>query len=777
MEIIKSVLLYVVKNLYYSSLLVLPLLVILGFFKKINTEYKYKISLVVLLLIPLLPFISIPKSFNSVVTETRIEKAYSGLLDRPLTAISNVEPIYIEESISVKNAETSGLVIDNNSAVGSFESRSLDLKLLGLQALCLIYLLAVFVLMVRLINSVLSLRKKIKYSVVESDTNITGILKEIITILNIKKKIHIVLIKNVTTPFSVGIFKHYIVLPLEHTYNNQELKQILLHEATHILRRDCLITLFQRVIEIILFFNPAIWLISSSLTKNRELICDAQVVKSYNDRDSYAKVLLDTAMRSVGGVPQFCNGTVGSKRELSKRIDLIVNQKTEYKKVFKRVLQLTLVLLCFSSTLLIGCSNSRTKVEKLNDDVTFIIDKIDNDEDPLFYWARDKRKQMIKEIEVVEKSLRAINNSSNNRNLAYLLMKKAELYYRSYYEADTANYLTGDEFIASQEESLKLVDEYGSAYDKGILYLAASKVPKYLSEMESARRKALAFFKEVGDNERVAEIYLGYFFQYNYTHIDAIMEDLNDLDKFTTWNKLYRTNTSIKSIEKQLLHLDQFSEDVPVIFLSGMTLNQFDDGEIVIDGDSMKWMTVPHNKIPVLNPKLLNPYSIISAITGFLAFPDYNDLLNEDMLIDPDLILKPDMGIKTAIPKIEPFEQLTTPGKNFSNGYKVTYYVSESNVNQYGAFDLPYNGIHEVWYVKGIGIVQYKNSQEDVVIYLSDYRADEKSPSYFPVKKGNMWEYGITGRNIEDTKIIYEIEHVKNETFYMSMFGFSNVKK
>lgn len=720
MEIVRNILSYVVKNLYYSSLLVLPLLLILGFFKKINTEYKYKISLVVLLLRPLLPFISIPKSFNSVVTETRIEKVYSGLLDRPLAAISNIEPIYIEESISALHPETSTLVIDSNSAVVPLVSRSLDFKLLVLQALCLIYLSVVFVLIVRLINSVLSLRKKIKYSVFVTDPNITGILEEVISILNIKKKIHIVLVKKVSTPFSVGVFNNYIVLPLEHTYNKHELKQILLHEATHILRRDCLITLFQRVIEIVLFFNPAIWLISSSLTKNRELICDAQVVKSYNDRESYAKVLLDTAMLSVGIVPQFCNGTVGSKKELSKRIDLIVNQKTEYKKVFKRVIQLTLVLLCFSSTLLIGCSNSRSIVKKLNDNVTQIIDKIDNDNLRIYYWDRDKKEQMTQEIELVEKSLRTVKNRSNNRNLAYLLMKKSEVLTRSYLDDDTAKYLTGDESLALSDESLKLIDEYGNAGDKGTLYLTASHI-RIFPWAPSYIMKAIAFFKEAGDIEQMVKtslvvinrkIYIGIPHIYDK---GEIREELIKLYKLTKWNKQYQLNTYIQSMLKLLSHKDQFWANLTDFSYSGMTLKLFDNGRIKIDDNLTIGIGFPKTYIiPDPNSTMLNPFSIISSITGSLAFPDNQNLLQEDMTLNADKGLYPGLEFDTVLTKIEEFETLNTPESQFNNGVKVTYKVTEtvSDFMKNESFNLPFKGIHEVWYVKGIGIVQYKNIQE-----------------------------------------------------------------
>ncbi len=372
MEIIKSLMLYIVKNIYYSSLLVLPVIVLLGLFKKISSVYKYNICLAILLIIPLLPFIQVPRSLGNSINSTKIENISREVVNKPLTAITNFKADPVVKKNKIINS-TTGIVVSTTSESltnKTFASKIIDFRILGLYGIFVVYISLVLILVIQLISSAVSLRNKMSTSKVTTDADIIVMMRDVYEILNIKKIIRVVIVKGISSPFSVGIFKHYIVLPHSNNYSDQDLRQILLHEATHIKRNDCLITWFQRAIEILLFFNPAVWLISSSLTRNRELICDGQVVQCINDRESYAKVLLSTAVASIKGVPKFSNGAVGSKKDLSNRIDSIVNKKTEYKKLHKVILKISLLILFFSSVFLIGCTNRASNLYNVNSSET-----------------------------------------------------------------------------------------------------------------------------------------------------------------------------------------------------------------------------------------------------------------------------------------------------------------------------------------------------------------------------------------------------------------------
>ncbi len=70
---------------------------------------------------------------------------------------------------------------------------------------------------------------------------------------------------------------------------------VLLHELAHVRRWDNLINLLQRIIESLLFFHPAVWLLSNWVRREREACCDALVVARTNHPHAYAELLVALA--------------------------------------------------------------------------------------------------------------------------------------------------------------------------------------------------------------------------------------------------------------------------------------------------------------------------------------------------------------------------------------------------------------------------------------------------------------------------------------------------
>ena len=70
---------------------------------------------------------------------------------------------------------------------------------------------------------------------------------------------------------------------------------VLLHELAHVRRWDNLVNLIQRLVESLLFFHPAVWLISSWVRRERETCCDALVVTRTDHPHAYAELLVALA--------------------------------------------------------------------------------------------------------------------------------------------------------------------------------------------------------------------------------------------------------------------------------------------------------------------------------------------------------------------------------------------------------------------------------------------------------------------------------------------------
>jgi len=109
---------------------------------------------------------------------------------------------------------------------------------------------------------------------------------------------HILVMANTdTSPFS---FFKYIVLG-QHTFEKEELDQIIAHEQIHVNQNHSLDILFSKLIAILFWFNPLAWLYQKEVQKNLEFIADENTVKKTKKIESYPYLLL----KSMNTHPQF----------------------------------------------------------------------------------------------------------------------------------------------------------------------------------------------------------------------------------------------------------------------------------------------------------------------------------------------------------------------------------------------------------------------------------------------------------------------------------------
>ena len=77
-------------------------------------------------------------------------------------------------------------------------------------------------------------------------------------------------------PKVVGLARPMILLPTAAIagLSPDELEMILAHELAHVRRHDMWVNLLQRLAEVVLFFNPALWYLSRRISTLREYCCD-----------------------------------------------------------------------------------------------------------------------------------------------------------------------------------------------------------------------------------------------------------------------------------------------------------------------------------------------------------------------------------------------------------------------------------------------------------------------------------------------------------------------
>jgi bla regulator protein blaR1 len=113
-------------------------------------------------------------------------------------------------------------------------------------------------------------------------------------------KDHIFETDQITTPFVCGFVKPRIYIPAG--VSEQELSYILLHEQTHIRRRDYLIKPLMYLLVILHWFNPLMWLSYALMSKDMEMSCDEAVIKKLGSqiKGSYSGSLLGFSVRRSG---------------------------------------------------------------------------------------------------------------------------------------------------------------------------------------------------------------------------------------------------------------------------------------------------------------------------------------------------------------------------------------------------------------------------------------------------------------------------------------------
>ncbi|MCU0325012.1 MAG: M48 family metalloprotease [Spirosomaceae bacterium] len=111
--------------------------------------------------------------------------------------------------------------------------------------------------------------------------------------MNFKKAIQVFESSKITVPMVVGHIKPIILLPvgLATGLTMRQLEAVLAHELAHIKRHDFLVNLLQSIVEILFFFNPAVWFISNQIRKERENCCDDVAVSVTGDKLLLVKAL------------------------------------------------------------------------------------------------------------------------------------------------------------------------------------------------------------------------------------------------------------------------------------------------------------------------------------------------------------------------------------------------------------------------------------------------------------------------------------------------------
>lgn len=133
----------------------------------------------------------------------------------------------------------------------------------------------------------------------------------------------VLLSTQVTEATALGFFRPMVLLPAAWVVQlpPEVLEAVIAHELSHIRRWDLWVNLFQRVVEVLLFFHPVVWWLSHRLRVEREMCCDELAVSVTGERLAYVKALERVARQRLTCVrPAYGAGIGDEKMALLNRV-------------------------------------------------------------------------------------------------------------------------------------------------------------------------------------------------------------------------------------------------------------------------------------------------------------------------------------------------------------------------------------------------------------------------------------------------------------------------
>ena len=164
----------------------------------------------------------------------------------------------------------------------------------------------------------------------------------------VKKSVAVLESTLVKMPMTVGYLKPIILLPvgLINHLSIEQTEAVLAHELAHIARKDYLFNILQSVMEVLFYFNPAVWLISAHIRRERENCCDDIAVQVCGSSLNYVKALVSVEEVSQK-LPHLAMAFSNNKNHLLMRVQRILKQPQKKSRLGEKLIAALFIMATF----------------------------------------------------------------------------------------------------------------------------------------------------------------------------------------------------------------------------------------------------------------------------------------------------------------------------------------------------------------------------------------------------------------------------------------------
>lgn len=234
--------------------------------------------------------------------------------------------VFSKENSLIPNT-SNGLEISSPEDSSFFAPRMMD----GILA---VWLAGVLLLLFRLAIGFSATNLLARRAMEIKDAANNELFSALLTELNLKGRVRLLRSENTQMPIVCGVLRPAVLLPASaDEWSEKRLKLVLLHELTHVARRDCLTQILAQTACAVYWFNPLVWYAARRLRVEREQACDDRVLSVGAKPSEYAGHLLEIARsmqnRSVFEWSKATTVAMARKSQFEGRLLAILSVKSE----------------------------------------------------------------------------------------------------------------------------------------------------------------------------------------------------------------------------------------------------------------------------------------------------------------------------------------------------------------------------------------------------------------------------------------------------------------
>jgi beta-lactamase regulating signal transducer with metallopeptidase domain len=158
-----------------------------------------------------------------------------------------------------------------------------------------VWMAGVAFLALRLAGGWLRIYRMRTHGAIPAEAALQAVVRRLARTLHLSRTVTLLQSAAVDVPTVIGWLKPVVLLPVSAFagLSPLQVEAILAHELAHIRRHDYIVNLLQSLLEMLLFYHPAVWWLSRRIRIEREHCCDDLAVSLCGDPVVYARALAD----------------------------------------------------------------------------------------------------------------------------------------------------------------------------------------------------------------------------------------------------------------------------------------------------------------------------------------------------------------------------------------------------------------------------------------------------------------------------------------------------